>query len=74
MILVYPDLHGEILPVVVNTDRHCKVGSMTEGNISRYISKIRFLCVYCLDILKNYQRETELFEFSQECFSLPEAY
>ena len=25
-------------------------------------------------MLKNYQRETELFEFSQECFSLLEAY
>ena len=44
----------------LSDDRACELGVMTEGDIPK---KYRHF-IYCLDILKTYQRENKLFEFS----------
>ena len=46
----------------VSTDRTCKVGAITEGNIPD--EKKSCYRIYCPDILKACQRETKLLEFS----------
>ena len=47
----------------LSTDQAFEVGVMTEGNIS---NKKSYYCIYYQDRLKNYQRETKLFQFSRD--------
>ena len=48
----------------LNTNRVCGVRAITGGNISIQIEKKN--CFYCPKMLKIYQEETKLFEFSQD--------
>ena len=47
-----------------STDQTCEFGPTTEGNISSTDLKDSYYCIYCLDMLKTYQRVTDFFEFS----------
>ena len=43
----------------------CKVGTTSEINISSADRRNSYCCIYCLNMVKTCQTETELFEFSQ---------
>ena len=43
----------------------CKVGITSEINISGADRRNSYCCIYCLNMVKTCQTETELFEFSQ---------
>ena len=43
----------------------CKVGTTSEINISGADRRNSYCCIYCLNMVKTCQTETELFEFSQ---------
>ena len=42
----------------LTTNRACRVGAMTESNIRGADRKNSCYCIYCVDVLKTYQRET----------------
>ena len=47
-----------------STDQTCEFGATTEGNIPSIDRKDSYCCIYCLNMLKTYQRVTDFFEFS----------
>ena len=47
-------------------NKACGVAAMTEGNIFGTDKKNSYYRVYCPDMLNTYQRQTKLFDFSQD--------
>ena len=52
----------------LGTDRDCEISAMTEGNIPGADQKSSFYCTDCPNMLKTYQREIGLFEFSRDSY------
>lgn len=49
----------------LSTDWSCEVGAMIDNTPGRDW-KNSYFCIYCPDMLKDYQKEIKLFEFSQD--------
>ena len=48
-----------------STVRGCEVGVIAEGNMLSTDGKCSSYCIYSRGLLKTYQRETKVFDFSQ---------
>ena len=62
IITVFLSLPGNITRRL-SVDRTSEVSAMTEVNFASADRKKSYYCIYCLDMLKIYLKETKLFEF-----------